>query len=176
MLRLVRKIMTDAAIHGSLTRLMAGYATIHADIRFPPETVSFRNRAVASLARCATFQVYFVTEIDESRNFVNADPGNGSVRLYVRSQAPDGGAVGLHCLMTSHAHLGLRNPFYVAGFHRFMAVIAFEACHRRVLFVAERNRLYRGARFIMRKHHHAGKRQDKLPGSQIAPVRICSAR
>src|SRR5438874_314053 len=94
--------------------------------------------------------MYFVAEVDESRKFVNANPRNGPVRLRIRSQASDGGAVSLYCSMTSHACLGLRYGFYVAGIHRFMAVIAFEA-RRRMLFVAERNRLHRSAHLIVRE-------------------------
>jgi hypothetical protein len=154
---------------------MTGYAAIHADVCFPPELISFRNGTVASLARCAAIEMYFVAETNESRNFVNANPRNGSIRLCIRSQSPDCGAISLHCLMTSHTRLGLGHAFYFADTHWFMAAIAFEARCRRMLLVTERNRLYGRARLIVRKDCDSRKHGEQ-PDLQITPARICSAR
>jgi hypothetical protein len=154
---------------------MTGYAAIHANVYFPPELIPFRNGTVAGLARCAAIEMYFVAEIDESRNFVNADPRNGPIRFCIRSQSPDCGAISLHCLMTSHTRLGLGHAFYFADTHWFMAVIAFEARCRRMLFVTERNRLYGGARLSVRKDWDSTK-HGQQPDLQITPVRICSAK
>jgi hypothetical protein len=154
---------------------MTGYAAIHADVCFPQELISFRNRTVAGLARCTAIEMYFVAEINESRDFVNADPGNGPIRFCIRSQGADCGAIGLYCLMTSHARLGLGYAFYLADTHWFVAVIAFEARCRRMLFVTERNRLYGGARLSVRKDWDSRK-HGQQPELQITPVRICSAK
>jgi hypothetical protein len=77
--------------------------------------------------------------------------------------------------MTSHTRLGLGHAFYFADTHWFMAVIAFEARRRRMLFVTERNRLYGGARLSVRKDWDSTK-HGQQPDLQITPVRICSAK
>jgi hypothetical protein len=154
---------------------MTVYAAVHANIYFSAELIPFCNWAVTSLARCAAIQVYFVAEVHESRKFVNANPRNGPVRFCMRSQGSDRGAVSLYCSMTSHTRLGLRYGFYVTGTNQFMAVIALQACVRRMLFVTKRNWLYGGARLILCVDC-GSRKQDKRPGSQITPVRICSAR
>ena len=77
--------------------------------------VALANLSVAGLACCARFSVHPVTEVNVSRDPVDADPwyrllvfGGGSHLLNLRT-------VGLYGLMTAHAETLRGKPHELAG-------------------------------------------------------------
>ena len=62
------KIMTETAVYRRFVCLMTCYTAAHTDICFSPEAISFANRAMTSLTRCAAIEVNLMAEIHESRN------------------------------------------------------------------------------------------------------------
>lgn len=135
------KIMAETAVHRCLVCLMTCYTAAHTDVCFSPEAISFANRAMTSLTGCAAIQVDLMAEAYESRNLVNADPGDGPVRVCVLPEVLNVGAIGFDGLVTCHTGLRFRHRLYFARIGHFVAFVAFEMRRSRVLFMAERNRL-----------------------------------
>jgi len=135
------KIMAETAVHRCLVCLMTCYTAAHIDVCFSPEAISFANRAMTSLTGCAAIQVDLMAEVYEPRNLVNADPGDGPVRVCVPPEVLNVGAIGFDGLVACHTGLRFRYRLYFAGIRHFMALVAFEMRRNRVLFMAERNRL-----------------------------------
>src|ERR1700691_241180 len=94
---------------------MTRHAGTHIMRRFSGDYVALANRSVAGLACCACYSVHPVTEVNVSRDPVDADPryrllvsGGGSHLLNVR-------AVGLYRLVTAHAETRCRKAHNFAG-------------------------------------------------------------
>lgn len=96
---------------------------------------------MTSLTGRAAIQVDLMAEVYEPRNLVNADPGDGPVRVCVPPEVLNVGAIGFDGLVACHTGLRFRYRLYFAGIRHFMALVAFEMRRNRVLFMAERNRL-----------------------------------
>lgn len=133
---------------------MTCYAAAHTDICFPPEAISFANRAMTSLTGCAAIKVDFMAEIYKSRDLVNANPGNRAVRVRVLPEVLNVGVAGFDGLMAGHTGLRFRHRFYFAWIGHFVAFVALEMRRNRVLFMAERNRL-NGCRGRVRRENCA---------------------
>lgn len=135
--------MAETAVHRCLVCLMTCYAAAHTNICFPPEAISFANRAMTSLTGCAAIKVDFMAEIYKSRDLVNANPGNRAVRFRVLPEVLNVGAVSFDGLVAGHTGLRFRQRFYFAWIGHFVALVALQMRRDCVLFMAERNRLNR---------------------------------
>src|SRR5689334_1528972 len=104
------------------------------------DDVSLANGSMAGLARCARFGVHTMAEVNESREAVDADPGNrlplfggGGELLNLRT-------IGLDRLVTGHAKFLRRIPHELTRFGVFMARVALES-KGQVCFMAVGKRL-----------------------------------
>lgn len=91
-----------------------------------------------------------MVEVYKAGNLVDADPRYGPVSVRVRTQVLNFGALGFNALVTYHASLCFRHCFY-ARFRSLMAIVAFEVSGGCMLFMAERNWLYRGSWLLVRQ-------------------------
>jgi hypothetical protein len=145
------KIMADTAIDRCLVCLMTCDTAAHTDICFSPEAIAFANRPMTSVAGCAAIDVNLMAKIYESRNLVNADPGNGPVRLCILPEIFNVGSIGFDGLVACHTRLRFRHRLYFASIGHFVALVALEMRCNCVLFMAERNGLDRRRRWVRRE-------------------------
>jgi hypothetical protein len=132
--------VTGRTFSVGLFRGMTSYAGSHIVRHFPGDYVALANLSMACLACCACFRVHTVTEVNESRNSVDANPRYRLVVFGRDGHLLNMRTVGFYCLVAAHAEARCRKAHKVAGVGISVARVALQP-QRQVRFMTIRDRL-----------------------------------
>src|SRR5947209_1287032 len=104
------------------------------------DDVALANRSMAGLAGCACFGVNTMTEVNESREAVDADPGSRLLLFRGGGELLNVRTIGLDRLVTGHAKTLCRIPHEFTRFGILVTRIALES-KGQVCFMAVGKRL-----------------------------------
>src|SRR5437764_10712027 len=117
-------VMTEIAVHGRLSQLVAIHAGDHGNFLFLPEIIPLFHRTVAHRTRHACIDVLLVTEENKVWKRIHPVPREEVVVSLDCGQFLDRGAIGLDTLMAGHTIRDSRNLHLTAGSGGLMASAA----------------------------------------------------
>jgi len=138
--------------NAGLFRGMTSYAGSHIVRYFPGDYLALANLSMAGLACGACFSVHPVTEVNESRNSVDADPRYRLVVFGRDNHLLNMRTVCLYRLVTSHAEARCRKAHQIAGVGISVARAALQPQHQ-VRLMTIRNRLLLAAQSPGQQQH-----------------------
>ena len=132
--------MAGATVIAGLRRGMTRHAETHIVRHLFGDYVALANRSMAGLAGCACFGVHTMAEVNESREAVDADPGNRLLLFGGGGELLNVRTIGLDGLVTGHAKTLRRIPHQLTRFGVLVTRVALES-KGQVCFMAVGERL-----------------------------------